>query len=79
MDKLIEQALKKHKIVRYLDTFEKVMLTYKTLLEAEMEAKNISSNPMLADSVAICKHEGCFLPATCKEYCDKTAVITSSG
>lgn len=48
MDKLIEQALKKHKIVRYLDTFEKVMLTYKTLLEAEMEAKNISSNPVLA-------------------------------
>lgn len=69
MDKLIEQALKKHKIVRYLDTFEKVMLTYKSLLEAEMEAKNISSNPVLADSVAICKHEGCFLPATCKEYC----------
>ena len=57
MDKLIEQALKKHKIVRYLDTFEKVMLTYKTLLEAEMEAKNISSNPMLADSAVFSKEQ----------------------
>ena len=37
--------------------------------EAQTEVKNISSNPMLADSVAICKHEGCFLLATCKEYC----------
>lgn len=69
MDKLIEQALKKHKIVRYLDIFEEVMLTYKSLLEAEMIAINISSNPRLADSVAICKHEGCLLPATCKKYC----------
>lgn len=42
MDALIEQALKKHKIIRYLNTFEEVMLTYKTLLEAEWQQKNIA-------------------------------------
>ena len=39
------------------------------IAESAHEAYKISFNPMLADSVAICKHEGCFLPATCKEYC----------
>lgn len=53
MDKLIEEALKRHKIVRYIETFEKVMLTYKGLLEAEV--KNISKEPMLVDDLS-CSH-----------------------
>lgn len=35
MDSLIKQVLEKHKIVRYLDTFEKVLLSYKKLLQSE--------------------------------------------
>lgn len=35
MDKLIEQALKENRIVRYIPTFVKVLETYKRLLEAE--------------------------------------------
>jgi hypothetical protein len=38
MDKLMKQALDKHKIVRYIPVFVDVMNTYKTLLEAENQA-----------------------------------------
>ena len=41
----------------------------KWVLFDEKRAKNLSSNPVLADSVAICKHEGCKLPASCNGKC----------
>jgi len=37
MDKLMQKAMEKHKIVRYKQTFIDVMTTYKSLLEAENE------------------------------------------
>lgn len=37
MDKLMQKAMEKHKIVRYQQTFIDVMTTYKSLLEAENE------------------------------------------
>ena len=40
MDKLMKQALDKHKIVRYIPTFLEVMKTYKSLLEAENQSLN---------------------------------------
>ena len=43
MDKLQQQALEKHKIIRYKDLFVKVMNTYKTLLESENEQLRIGA------------------------------------
>jgi len=37
MDKLMQKAMEKHKIVRYQQSFIDVMTTYKSLLEAETE------------------------------------------
>lgn len=54
---------------RKRETNEKDIEDFLAELPANTEVKNISSNPVLVDSASICKYEGCFLPATCKEYC----------
>ena len=52
MDKLMQKAMEKHKIVRYQKTFIDVMTTYKSLLEAENEQlhKPVVSGPASAVS-----------------------------
>jgi hypothetical protein len=42
MDKLIEQAIKNCKIVRYKEHFEQVCKEYKRLLDAENEQLNLA-------------------------------------
>lgn len=52
MDKLMQKAMEKHKIVRYQQSFIDVMTTYKSLLEAEIEQlhKHNVSNSLPADA-----------------------------
>ena len=76
MDKLIEQALLENKIVRYIPTFEKVLKTYKRLLdEAEQQVKTCNKPDVSVvhepvASGAVCPHFNACQNGGKNEYCD---------
>ena len=69
MDKLIEQALKENKIVRYIPTFVKVLETYKRLLEAENEQLHKPVVMQGLPSECLSKNKVCEYPINSCEHC----------